>query len=411
MKIMIKKQQNLLMLSISLSLGAISIMKGDIQQEASLSAVNSIKANEHAVIAVGKASYGESAITGRACIVMKRKELKKICKGDIVITPAIHSTWYAELSLAAAIVTEKQDDNSHARGYGKKFEIPIIVGADGVTKKIVDGQIIMCDPIQKTVYHISYPESAGKLCLPIAQDVSAYQLSFEDNKKVTAHYFNKDNKAGVTHYSKKENGYGVDTAAVSCKLIGENDSELIDHEKPSKNDGITKDSYCFDLPSFKKYVFDMRFWLNGVRSLPFFADKALESGAKRNGCDPFAIDCIPLSFHLFDQSDSYINTILQSAVEYIDYADPMLQECNQKPGDLNWVARVCHKRHIEAIASDLPLGITKEELIADPKKYRNVDKKMNSADREKFTKKRDLLTALGLYIRFHVEGKKLSKKR
>src|SRR5437016_2162493 len=61
--------------------------------------------NEYEIIVEGNASYGNKPVTGKACVVMNSKQLKKkkIGKGDIVITPAIHSTWYPELMSAGAI--------------------------------------------------------------------------------------------------------------------------------------------------------------------------------------------------------------------------------------------------------------------------------------------------------------------
>lgn len=111
------------------------------------------------VLATGVSSYGDNAITGKVCVVTSFKQLNKISAGDIVVTSAINSRWYSGLAIAGGIITEKGSGGGNdALALGKKLAIPVIVGAKGIIKKVVDGQIVTLDPIVNNVYHVAHSE-------------------------------------------------------------------------------------------------------------------------------------------------------------------------------------------------------------------------------------------------------------
>jgi len=348
---------------------------------------------EKEIVVTGEVSCGTNAVTGRACVVMNRSQLNKVRKGDIVIAPAINSLWYSTLNMAAGIITDKGDGSSLAISLGKKLNIPVIVGASGATKKIIDGQIITCDPITRNVYHVSYPN-------PKDGHFDVLIMPQKDDTHVGLHgKLEKVSNVRPPHEKPT-------CAAINCVIQHSSDNiPFPAAQKESKIARMAKDIYYADLSLFKKYVFKMRFRLNGVRALPF-SDWVLEKGAKHEGCDDFAIACIPLSFFLFDHTEGYITTALQFLGDHVQDVDCILEECSKKPGDLNWVARVCHRAHIEAISYLLPSEIKKEELIADPKKYVEIDKKISKENREVFKRKQVIETLKSLYVRFREEEKK-----
>src|SRR5438477_10359096 len=96
-------------IAITLFLFVVSILTIDIQPVSENMVLPQDDQNEYEIIVEGNASYGNKPVTGKACVVMNSKQLKKkrIGKGDIVIAPAIHSNWYPDLMSASAIIIEK----------------------------------------------------------------------------------------------------------------------------------------------------------------------------------------------------------------------------------------------------------------------------------------------------------------
>ena len=103
------------------------------------------------ILVRGNFAVGDTVITGRAAVVTKRKQLSKICKGDILVTTSIHHKWDLEKNVPAGIIIEKEGDNSRAVLLGQKLGIPVIVGATGATKKIDHGSFVTLDYDKKTV--------------------------------------------------------------------------------------------------------------------------------------------------------------------------------------------------------------------------------------------------------------------
>jgi len=100
-------------------------------------------------------SFGAGGnVTGRAIVVTGHQQLSKISQGDIVVASTTHSSWNDALRLSGGIITEKGGSGSHAALLGQKLGIPVIVGATGATKKIIDGSLIALDCIQNTVYEV-----------------------------------------------------------------------------------------------------------------------------------------------------------------------------------------------------------------------------------------------------------------
>lgn len=342
---------------------------------------NVIDPSEQEIIATGIASFGTHAVSGKACLITKRKELKKVCKGDIIITPAIHSTWYPELSLAGAIIIEKGDDAGHAISLGKKLDIPVIVGASGITKNIVDGQIITCDPITRNIYHVAYPDHMRRFrfdVLTLSEKSKDYQSLLRDKIEKSAIHTSKASM-------QTKDGF-LPSAAENRGIISNT------HRKR-----ITKDVYLSHFNRFKKFVlgeksqFGWTKWVGGI--------KAVEAGAKSfGGCDDFAVECISVGEPFFDSDDEhFVETLYDNgqSEECIEHIDSLIDECSKKPGDLNHAAYVSHKFLVNRTAPD---DLNKEYLIAHPKEYRKIQHRVDNA-------KREALIAAGLFARYWIKNK------
>ncbi len=332
---------------------------------------------EQVIIATGSASYGTSEIIGKACVVTSRKQLRKVCKGDIVIAPAINSFWYSGLASVSAIITEKPDNNAIA--FGKKMNIPVIVGATGATKKIVDGQVIICDPVTNNIYHVADPRPSR---------INFDMLTMPE--KSDTHIITPESSSGPsTHLSRMT----VETGTCVIKP-GENKNRLIvQSTKKQKLKPVTKDIYRSLFPRFKKFVLGEMSQFKQARKYGMWL---VEKGARYwDRCDDFAVECICVGEELFSKPDNYVVAILQrngESDERIEDINEIMNECSTKPGDLNNVAYKAHKKLVEStVAAD----VKKEDLIEHPREYRKL------VDAHKIDKeKQEEIMAEGLFVRF-----------
>lgn len=362
-------------------------------QEVSSLSQDVVDPNELNIIVEGGASYGSNPVTGKACVVMKRKQLKKVRKGDIVIAPEINSLWYGGLSAAGGIIIEKGDTSSHALALGKKLGIPVIVGATGATKKIIDGQIITCDPIARNVYHVAYPDHK--------------EFQFD-----VLHIPQKDNKHQMLHDKliKINNGGWSDDA--SEKLETSQTKDFFVQQREKINDIATvmhkenmaikaKSLYNSHSRPFEEWVFAMKSDLYWASWGPDIAFKTIAK--KKYKCDDFAIDCVEMVKPLFAKNQKYIENKIHGLYDFMDYVGKILEECHKEfrteSVDFNKIARICHKAHVESM-ENLPLDVDKNELIDDPIKYKDIEKKIDQKNKKAFLEERDKRVVAGLLVRF-----------
>jgi phosphohistidine swiveling domain-containing protein len=341
--------------------------------------------NQHEIIVEGSSSYGNNAISGRACIVLKKSDLGKIHTGDIVITSAIHSTWYGEMSKASALITEKGDKSSNAIALGKKLDIPVIVGAKDATKLIIDGQIVSCDPVTRNVYHISYPELNEF-------HFDTLNMPQKNHNQMLA---NKMGKIGKTHPIQIDDK----TVIVQSKDNSANiqqDSVVAHNGQKYQPKHINKKIYNEHFDRFKKFILGEKSQFSWTKK--WFGMKAVKAGARSiGGCDDFSVECIGIGEGFFDKTDAEVIAILKNIGESdqcMEYIDMLIDKCSKKPGDLNWVARVSHEEHVKSI--EIPSDIRKEDLIAHPKEYKKIQHKVDKKECEK-------LIGSGLVARYWIK--------
>ncbi len=96
---------------------------------------------------------GQDAVTGRARIVKDAgRALELIEEGDIIVTTMTDRNYMPAIKKAAALITEKGGLTSHAAVVGLNLEIPVVVGVEGITSKIIDGATITVDPKRGVIY-------------------------------------------------------------------------------------------------------------------------------------------------------------------------------------------------------------------------------------------------------------------
>lgn len=91
---------------------------------------------------------------GRLCFVPDLSQIKKLQKGDILLTKEVQPGWGNVLKLPAGIITDRGGPTSHIGVLSRDMDIPCIVGSDNAIEKLknLDGQIITIDASEKKVY-------------------------------------------------------------------------------------------------------------------------------------------------------------------------------------------------------------------------------------------------------------------
>jgi len=88
---------------------------------------------------------------GRVKIINSASDMKKMEKGDILVSIATNPDIVTAMKIAAAIITEQGGITSHAAIVSRELRIPCIIGTKVATKVLHDGNIIEVDADKGTV--------------------------------------------------------------------------------------------------------------------------------------------------------------------------------------------------------------------------------------------------------------------
>lgn len=96
---------------------------------------------------------GPKNVTGKICIVTSSKDLEdKFQPGDIMVVSGIDEQSAVYATKAAAIIAEEGGFTSQAAIVGISYGMPVIVGVDGATERLVEGSIVTVDASRGLVY-------------------------------------------------------------------------------------------------------------------------------------------------------------------------------------------------------------------------------------------------------------------
>jgi len=98
------------------------------------------------------ASASPGMASGPAKIVPDASQIDKVVNGDILVTEMTTPDFVPAMKRAVAIVTDRGGRTSHAAIVSRELGIPCIVGAEGATTTLTDGQIITVDGSRGKVY-------------------------------------------------------------------------------------------------------------------------------------------------------------------------------------------------------------------------------------------------------------------
>lgn len=115
---------------------------------------NKIKGN---IIKGQTACNGKAS--GKAKIIFELKELKKVKKGDILVTPMTTPDMMIAIKKAAAIITDEGGITCHAAIVSRELKIPCIIGTKWATQALSDGDWVEVDAEKGIVRKINNPSS------------------------------------------------------------------------------------------------------------------------------------------------------------------------------------------------------------------------------------------------------------
>jgi phosphoenolpyruvate synthase/pyruvate phosphate dikinase len=94
--------------------------------------------------ALAGSAVSAGVVEGRARVILRLEEAQ-MTKGDILVAPYTDPGWTPLFPLAAGLVTEVGGLMTHGAVVAREYGIPAVVGVDGATGKIKDGQHIRVD--------------------------------------------------------------------------------------------------------------------------------------------------------------------------------------------------------------------------------------------------------------------------
>lgn len=150
------------------------------------------ESHAHRLLVTGL-SIGQQIVSGIARVIKDVKQIKQVQEGDIIVTLMTDPDWVPVMKRAAGIVTERGGRTCHAAIVSRELGLPAIVGAQGATEAIKDGQEITLDCSRGTAGFIydgrieyvvneivleTVPKAPVEVMVNISDPGSAFQVSF-----------------------------------------------------------------------------------------------------------------------------------------------------------------------------------------------------------------------------------------
>ncbi|WP_147680685.1 PEP/pyruvate-binding domain-containing protein [Actinomyces ruminicola] len=97
---------------------------------------------------------------GRARVILGPRDFGRLSAGEVLVCPFTDPSWTPLFSLAAGVVADAGGPLSHAAIIAREYGIPAVLGADGATARIRDGEPIEVDG-SAGVVTLLMPEMSG----------------------------------------------------------------------------------------------------------------------------------------------------------------------------------------------------------------------------------------------------------
>ena len=92
----------------------------------------------------GRTAY-PGLIKGKVKIINSQKDFYKMKKGDILVAPNTRPEYVPIMKLAGAIISEEGGITCHSAIVSRELKIPCIVGVQGATDQLKDGDMVEVD--------------------------------------------------------------------------------------------------------------------------------------------------------------------------------------------------------------------------------------------------------------------------
>ncbi len=159
---------------------------------------------------------------GPARIIFSPKEIGKVKTGDVLVATQTNPDYVPAMKKAVAIVTEKGGRTSHAAIVSRELGIPAVVGAEGVTKIVKEGEVITVNGASGEIYK-------GKAFSPTTQKSPTPQKRLQTATKVYTNLAQPSEAAAVA--KKHVDGIGLLRAEFVIAEIGVHPKQFIKEKK------------------------------------------------------------------------------------------------------------------------------------------------------------------------------------
>ncbi|BDG61025.1 pyruvate kinase [Caldinitratiruptor microaerophilus] len=113
---------------------------------------NLIRVETVAEVLARGTGIGRRAVVGVARVVRGPADLDRVGRGDVLVASFTDADFVPAMERAAAVVTEEGGLTSHAAVVCLSLGIPVVVGAQGATARIADGDTVTVDATRGLVY-------------------------------------------------------------------------------------------------------------------------------------------------------------------------------------------------------------------------------------------------------------------
>ena len=112
------------------------------------------KISKKTVILIGQ-SAAPGLVTGPVKIIASADKLSKMKKGDVLVTSMTTPDFVPAMKKAAAIVTDRGGQTSHAAIVSRELAVPCVVGTQKATKILSDGEMVTVDGSSGKIFKAS----------------------------------------------------------------------------------------------------------------------------------------------------------------------------------------------------------------------------------------------------------------
>lgn len=116
-------------------------------------ATNMLKVQTVADVLAKGTGIGWGSISGPVRVVLEEADVERVQEGDILVARGTEAAFIPAMERCAAIVTEEGGLTCHAAVAGLSLGKRVIVGAEGILKRVHDGMAVTLDVARGIIYH------------------------------------------------------------------------------------------------------------------------------------------------------------------------------------------------------------------------------------------------------------------